>query len=170
MHSNTVVWCFKILEGTIFPPKFQSCSVADSYCMELKWQTEMFWLIPDLPCSTLPPVLPAGQENAGRGNRSWKNKVVQWLHFAGHSTALKCWVIGCFPEQIWTQEFCSNVIVPVFTQGNLQGLTAAHKESENIILKWRTHEGTGKKIVLPLLGQCAGILLLTKAFALGDIT
>lgn len=74
--------------------------------------------------------------------------------------------------QTQTREFCSSVIVPVFTQGSSQALTAAHKESEKTLIKWRIHEGTGKKKkkVLPLLSQYAGILLLTKAFALRDIT
>lgn len=47
---------------------------------------------------------------------------------------------------------------------------AAHKESEKIILKWRIPEGTAEKNGLSLLNEYAGILLLTKAFALGNIT
>lgn len=47
-------------------------------------------------------------------------------------------------------------MIPVFTQA----LTAAHKHTENVILKCRTHEGTGKP-VLPSLNQHAGILFLT---------
>lgn len=66
----------------------------------------------------------------------------------------------CWAEQTQTQNSAVTSYFQFSLRGSLQTLTVAHKHTENMILKCRTHEGTGKP-VLPLLNQCAGILLLT---------
>lgn len=157
IHSNIGVWCFKLLEGSISLLSFTLCSVV-SYCMELKWQREMFWLKPNFLALLCDLFFLQDRRMQGKRGQAERMKSCSGYILLGRAQHWSVAVSGVF----LSKPRLKNSAVTQFqlSLGILQALTAAHKHTENMILKCRTHEGTGKPL-LPLLNQCAGILILT---------